>query len=110
MDLKDQLKSLFPEHKESEEKQEQKTDKLSIWMQSEPLECHFIKRKGKPLTIIKKYNGASSDFKILTKELKKHIGVGGTYKNEEIIIQGDYREKIVHFLNEIGFNTKRVGG
>lgn len=109
MDLKDQLKALFPEHKEEEAKVE-KTESLGIWMQDEALECHFVKRKGKPTTIVKKYNGADKDFKLLTKEIKTFLGVGGSYKNEEIIIQGDYRDKIIELLQEIGFKTKRVGG
>ncbi len=110
MDLKDQLKSLFPDHIEEDVKDEKEGDILPIWMQDEPLECHFVKRKGKPVTLIKKYTGSDADFKIITKELKKYLGVGGSFKDDEIIIQGDYRDKIIEFLNEVGFKTKRVGG
>ena len=52
----------------------------------------------------------NSDFKILTKELKTTLGVGGSFKNETIIIQGDYRDKIMQILKEKGFKVKRVGG
>jgi len=70
----------------------------------------YEKRKGKPTTIIEGYTGATSDFKQLAKELKKMLGVGGSFKNEQIIIQGDYRDKIMEFLKMKGFNVKRVGG
>ena len=108
MDLKDQLKSLFPEHQTSQEEEIKETP--SIWLQKEPLICKYEKRKGKPITIIEGYTGANSDFKILTKEIKKLLGVGGSYKNDQIIIQGDYRDNIMVFLKNKGFKVKRVGG
>ena len=108
MDLQDQLKNLFPEHQPSEE-----TDKVgdtSIWLQDDPMICKYEKRKGKPTTIIEGYTGADSDFKQLAKEIKKMLSVGGSFKNEQIIIQGDYRDKIMSFLKDKGFKVKRVGG
>ena len=109
MDLKDQLKNLFPDHVENiiplnEEKPN------SVWMQDAPIICKYEKRKGKPTTIIEGYTGADSDFKQLAKEIKKMLSVGGSFKNEQIIIQGDYRDKIMDFLKNKGFKVKRVGG
>ncbi len=107
MDFKDQLKNLFPEHQETEVEVTQKSD---IWLQEEPILCKYEKRKGKPITIIEGYNGATQDFKKLAKEIKKLLSVGGGFKDEKIIIQGDYRDKIMQFLKNKGFNVKRVGG
>ncbi|WP_339704816.1 translation initiation factor [uncultured Kriegella sp.] len=107
MDLQDQLKNLFPEHTPSEEKKPVKSD---IWLQDDPIICKYEKRKGKPITILEGYNGADKDFKKLAKELKTKLSVGGTIKNEAIIIQGDYRDKIMEILKGKGFNVKRVGG
>ena len=107
MDLKDQLKNLFPEH---EETQEPIKDEATIWLQEDPIICKYEKRKGKPITIIEGYTGADKDFKILAKDLKKKFSVGGSFKNDTIIIQGDYRDKIMGFLKELGFQVKRVGG
>ena len=107
MDFKDQLKNLFPEHTESETPIEEKS---TIWLQEEPIICKYEKRKGKPITIIDGYNGASKDFKTLAKEIKTKLSVGGSFKNETIIIQGDYRDKIMEMLQEKGFTVKRVGG
>ena len=106
MDLKDQLKSLFPEHQPSQEVEIKETP--SLLLQKDPLVCKYEKRKGKPITIIEGYTGANSDFKILTKEIKKLLGVGGSFKNNQIIIQGDYRDNIMVFLKNKGFKVKRV--
>jgi len=108
MDLQDQLKNLFPEHVPSEEKDTPK-EKI-LWLQDEPLICKYEKRKGKPITIIEGYTGTAVDFKQLAKEIKQMLSVGGSFKNEQIIIQGDYRDKIMKFLQDKGFKTKRVGG
>jgi len=110
MDLKDQLKDLFPDHEIPEEDNNRSDKTLNIWMQDEPLQCVYEKRKGKPVTIIKGYTGADEDFKILAKELKTMLGVGGSFKKENILIQGDYRDQIMTFLKEKGFKVKRVGG
>ncbi len=110
MDLQDQLKNLFPDHQPSEEEHASKKEKPKYWVQDQPILCKYEKRKGKPITILEGYEGTDADLKALTKELKTLLGVGGTYKNELIIIQGDYRDKIMLFLQENGFKTKRVGG
>ncbi len=107
MDLKDQLKNLFPEHIPSEEPKKEKSD---IWLQDTPIICKYEKRKGKPITILEGYTGAISDFKKLAKELKTKLSVGGSFKDDKIIIQGDYRDKIMNILQEKGFKVKRVGG
>lgn len=110
MDLQDQLKSLFPEHEPSKTEEKLGDDSSSIWMQEDPILCKYEKRKGKPITIIDGYTGATEDFKILAKELKQTLSVGGSFKDDKIIIQGDYRDKIMSILKDKGFNVKRVGG
>jgi translation initiation factor 1 len=108
VDLKDQLKKLYPDHVSVTP-----TDSVvetKLWLQEDPLICKYEKRKGKPITIIEGYTGAINDFKQLSKEIKKLLSVGGSFKNEQIIIQGDYRDRIMTFLQTKGFKTKRVGG
>jgi translation initiation factor 1 len=109
MDLKDQLKNLFPDHEPAEE-EPKKDIENDIWLQSEPIICKYEKRKGKPTTILEGYTGADDDFKKLAKELKTKLSVGGSFKDDSIIIQGDYRDKIMKILEEKGFKVKRVGG
>lgn len=109
MDLQDQLKNLFPEHV-NEEPENTSDSNDGLWIQEDPLLCKYEKRKGKPITIIDGYTGAIEDFKMLAKELKTTLSVGGSFKDDKIIIQGDYRDKIMTILKEKGFQVKRVGG
>ena len=109
MDLQDQLKNLFPDHEPLPEEQTE-VIKRELYVQKEPMICKFEKRKGKATTIIEGYEGTDADFKILAKEIKTKLSVGGTFKDDSIIIQGDYRDKIMLILKEKGFKVKRVGG
>lgn len=76
------------------------------------LEAHFSNkgRGGKTVTIVKGFEGNDEDLKALAKLLKKKCGVGGAVKDEEIIIQGNYRDKVMEILKKEGYNVKRVGG
>ena len=76
------------------------------------LEAHFSNkgRAGKTVTIIKGFNGEAIELKNLAKTLKNSIGVGGTVKNREIIIQGNYRDSLIVLLKKMGHLVKRVGG
>jgi translation initiation factor 1 len=76
------------------------------------LEAHLDKknRGGKIATIIKGFEGSDDDLKILAKQLKTLCGVGGSAKDGEIIIQGNFRDKIMDFLVKEGYKVKRVGG
>ena len=110
MDLQDQLKKLFPEHQLSNEPEEVEHKEHTLFIQIEPIICKYEKRKGKATTIIEGYEGSDEDFKLLAKELKTKLSVGGTFKDSAIIIQGDYRDKIMNLLKDKGFKVKRVGG
>ena len=94
MDLQDQLKKLFPDHIQ-EEPIDNSESTSNVWMQDDPIICKYEKRKGKPITILEGYTGAAEDFKILAKEIKTKLSVGGSFKDDKIIIQGDYRDKIM---------------
>ncbi|WP_158729700.1 MULTISPECIES: translation initiation factor [unclassified Flavobacterium] len=109
MDLQDQLKNLFPDHEPLPEEVEAQ-EPYELYVQKEPMICKFEKRKGKATTIIEGYEGTDEDFKILAKEIKTKLSVGGTFKDDSIIIQGDYRDKIMEILKLKGFKVKRVGG
>lgn len=107
MDIRDQLKNLFPEHEEQDfEMPEEKFE------QNEPLICKFEKkgRNGKPVTLIEGFEGSDEDLKQISKKIKTTLGIGGSEKDGIIVIQGDNRDKIMKILQEMGYKTKRVGG
>ena len=87
-----------------------KTETLSPKKQY--LEAHFSNkgRAGKTVTVITGFVGTDTDLKVLSKMLKTKCGVGGSVKDNEIIIQGNYRNKIIEILTKKGYNVKRVGG
>ncbi len=68
------------------------------------------KRKGKSVTLVTGFIGSSDDLKDLGKLLKTKCGVGGTAKDGDILIQGDFATKIIEILKNEGYKVKRSGG
>ena len=67
-------------------------------------------RGGKSVTLIEEFRGSDEDAKELAKKLKQLCGVGGGYKNKEIYIQGNQRDKVSKFLQNLGASVKLKGG
>jgi translation initiation factor 1 len=67
-------------------------------------------RAGKQVTLVTGFIGTVSDIEVLGKELKTKCGVGGSVKDGEIIIQGDFRDRILQILTQKGYKAKKSGG
>ena len=68
------------------------------------------RRKGKSVTLIEGYVGEPEDLKELSKHLKRSCGVGGSAKDGEIFVQGEFKDKVAKILIAMGYNTTKKGG
>lgn len=67
-------------------------------------------RGGKEVSLVEGFVGTEDDLKDLSKLLKNKFGVGGSVKNAEILIQGNFVKKMIVFLTEKGYRVKQKGG
>ena len=76
---------------------------LRVWLDRK-------QRAGQQVTIVKGFVGSDEDLRELASMLKNKCGVGGSAKEGEIIIQGDFRDRVVDLLLKAGYKAKKAGG
>ncbi|GAA4465891.1 translation initiation factor [Nemorincola caseinilytica] len=87
--------------------QEEATDTLPKDKQRLRVRLDTKQRAGKVVTLVDGFTGTADDLEALGKQLKTKCGAGGSAKDGLILIQGDYREKVVTWLKEWGYIQTR---
>lgn len=110
-DWKDRLNVVYSTSPDFEYETSEESNVETLPPEKQLLKINLDKkqRKGKIVTLVQGFVGTEEDLKALAKQLKNNCGTGGTAKNNEIIIQGDFLKKINDFLLQQGYKTKQVG-
>lgn len=89
---------------ESDEPEEVET--LAPAQQQLKVKLDTKQRAGKVVTLVDGFIGKADDLEKLGKELKTKCGTGGSAKDGQILIQGDYKEKVIKWLQDWGYKAK----
>ena len=85
---------------------EEESETLAAGNQKLVVSLDKKQRGGKQVTLVNGFVGTEADLKALGKMLKTNCGVGGSAKQGEIIIQGDFRERVMELLEKQGYKAR----
>ncbi len=103
-DWKDRLNIVYSTNPDfNYEKEENETATLDKKQQRLRVRIEKKGRGGKTVTIVNGFIGTENDLKEIGKLLKTKCGVGGSTKDGEIIIQGEFKQKIIDLLKVEGY-------
>ena len=109
-DWKDRLGVLYSTNPDFNYETVHETEEETLAPENQLLRVQLDKRNrgGKVVTLITGFRGTTDDLQTLGKLLKTKCGVGGSAKEGEIIIQGDFRTKVLELLQKEGYTKSRI--
>lgn len=111
-DWKDRLNVVYSTNPDFEYESEELDEPDTLPKEKQAIKIQLDKRNrgGKKVTLITGFIGKESDLDDLGKFLKTKCGVGGSVKEDEIIIQGDFRTRVYEILQKEGYLKSRIIG
>ena len=108
-DWKERLNIVYSTNHDFQYSTDEKEGICTLPKQQQKLRVSIEKdhRGGKTVTIIKNFVGSDNDIKELGKLLKSKCGSGGSVKDGEILVQGDFKEKIIELLKKEGYTQTK---
>lgn len=109
-DWKDRLGVLYSTNPNYQYQTTEPDEKATLAPEKQPLRISISRkhRAGKEVTLVTGFVGTTDDLELLGKTLKQRCGVGGSTKDNEIIIQGDQRSKLLGILHALGYHLSRI--
>ncbi|WP_370795740.1 translation initiation factor [Bacteroides stercorirosoris] len=111
-DWKERLNVVYSTNPDYSYEREDSEEQVSLEASRQKLRVQLDRknRGGKVVTLVTGFVGTENDLKELGKLLKSKCGVGGSTKDGEIIVQGDFKQKVLELLKKEGYTqTKPVG-
>ena len=108
-DWKDRLNIVYSTNPDFQYSTDEKEEIETPPKQQQKLRVSIEKnhRGGKTVTIVKNFIGSEDDMKELGRLLKTKCGVGGSVKDGEILVQGEFKEKIIELLKKEGYTQTK---
>lgn len=108
-DWKDRLNIVYSTNPDFNYDKEEEVEAETLDPKQQKLRVNIEKkgRGGKTVTVISGFTGTEDDLKELGRKLKTKCGVGGSVKDREILIQGEFKQRIVDLLKAEGYSQTK---